>query len=283
MRLVALDFDGAFTDLRREFPVVREQFFSLMRARTKLSQRALRQHYCEQLAVVRAAPHIHGWRNNGHVIAAGTVDPYIELRTVCELILQVTGALATEAEREKELDSYFGKLNPEIVSHFKPRAATVLTKVEQLGWPAIIVTNSHTGSVKAKLAALDNGRGLFPGLMTNVYGHAGKYVPDVLCADVPRAYLRVRGFDRPMLVRRAKHFAVLDKHRREHGLAWSDVIGVGDIFENDLAMLFQLGGRVGLVDHHRVPHYEREFMWRHAPQTRLLRRDLSDTLRFITE
>ena len=81
--------------------------------------------------------------------------------------------------------------------------------------------------------------------------------------DALPASLQVPGLQRPILLRRANYFRVLNRIREEEKRSWSDMIVVGDIFELDLSVPISMGAHVGLMTSQFTPTYEREYLIAH--------------------
>jgi hypothetical protein len=159
---------------------------------------------------------------------------------------------------------------------FRAGAREVLAGLR--GAEVYVVTNSDTHAVQAKVARLDGGAGDVGWMTPRVFGYARKFEvddawpgPDGMPVE---AELVIPGLARPVLLRRHAYCAVLASLLASHGLQWSDLCVVGDIFELDLAMPLALGARVGLVANARTPGYELAFVEGH-PRARVIR-DLSE-------
>src|SRR4051812_30672216 len=95
-KLGIFDFDGNLTLLDEEFSVIRPQFLEMARARTGLSTPAFETLMAQLEARVMAQSHCYGRRYNGHIVTDPCVDPYVMLRTLCDLALEESGALTSE-------------------------------------------------------------------------------------------------------------------------------------------------------------------------------------------
>ena len=205
---------------------------------------------------VAADPQSYGWLFHGDIVAPATVDPYLRIMPVARMVFDHFGCFTDEGDRSRLLDGILYKYNyTKTLNVFRPGAAQVLGALE--GTATFVVTNSHTDHVRAKIASLG-----VDWLVERVHGRAKKYVIEHDFQEVPER-MSLPGLSRPVLLRRAHYFRVLDGLLRDARQDWSQLLVVGDIFELDLALPLQLGARVGLVLNRFTPAYERDYLASH--------------------
>jgi len=193
-----------------------------------------------------------GWsfELEGRAVCPASVDPYLRMSAVYRELCRQLGRAPDDAVSGRlYADNYARTLERPA---FRPDAAEVFEALR--GREVYVVTNSGTHHVQAKVRALGQ-----DWLVPRVHGNARKFVVDDAFDAVP-AELRLPGLGRPVLLRRRPYHDVLDGLRRAAGVAWSEVVVVGDIFELDLALPQALGARVVLVGGPHTPPWERAWM-----------------------
>lgn len=230
--------------------------------------------YADRVALTRRArrevaenPMHYGWRHNGLLTAAASVDPFVELRAVAEIVL---AGRFEESRMSRLLDRLFMDHGSRVSTPIRPEMIAALQTVQRLGHEVYIVTNSDAGVVQGKLRAFGangGGENRLQWLIERVRGRA--YKGHLLPAD-RQSELRLPGLSRPMYVGRDRYLETLDTVRHACGLPWSEVVVIGDIFELDLAMPFSLGATVGLLYNERTPSYELEFIRANRPRAQLI-------------
>lgn len=277
-RVVVADFDGHLTEIDAEVESFRAAYLADVAELLGLPSEAMSEVVQAAEARIVADPERFGWSYDGHIAAAACADPYVHLRATCDLIIEERAAIVDKTARAQFLDSLFTRHNPNIVSVFKKGAREFLLALQRDDIFACVATNSQTAPVQKKLRQLGGDDGLLDWLVERVYGSAKKYEVD-LTFDALDHGLVVPGLGRPVLLRRRAYYELIDRVRREQGCEWSDVFVAGDIFELDLATPLAAGANVVLVDHHRVPEYERAFVRSH-PRAYLVSHPL-ETLKII--
>ena len=271
MALLVLDFDGTMTDAEREGAPYREGYLDDLAILTGLTGEKVREMATRFEAVVAAEQGRFGWDFGGRIVAPAGVDPYLRVMPVARMILDEVGILTDRATRNRLLDGILYKYNyPKTHTAFRPGAYDLLSGFPA-GLEAYVVTNSHTTPVQGKIRRLAEEAGQ-PGaldwLVARVHGSAKKYIIDDDFTDVPEA-LSLPGLERPVLLRRRRYFEALEALRTRHGVAWSDVVVVGDIFELDLCLPLALGATVALMTGPFTPDHERNYLASH-PRGHLL-------------
>lgn len=258
-RLVVLDFDGTVTNVEEEGkPFTQAYMRDLIELCGAPSEEVIAAAQ-GVLAAVRDCPGQFGWSYDGKIVAPANVDPYLRIMPVAHQLLDIYGIMIGEREqRRRLLNGVLYRKNYEKTLDapcFKPEAREFFTSL-QLGedlkrFGVHVVTNSDTGTVQNKIAAL----GLeFCGLAEHVIGNAKKYVVE------GELSIAVPGLERPVYVSRPKYRSVLDQLMQRYDVMPNEVLVVGDIFELDLATPFKMGCGIALVTNAFTPEYEINFV-----------------------
>ncbi len=259
--LLVLDFDGTITDAELEGSPFRRGYLDDLAVLTGLSVDEVDALAAKFEAEVAADPQAFGWVYDGRIVAPATVDPYLRMMPVARKLFDHCGAFPDDGDRTRLCDGILYKYNyQKTLTAFRDHAAETLRGLT--GTTTYVVTNSHTEPVRNKLRELDGGTGTLDWLIERVHGRAKKYVVDA-SFDAVDAELNLPGLDRPVLLRRRLYHTVLSELLERHGLGWSDLTVVGDIFELDLALPIAMGARVGLVVNQFTPDYEKAYVGGH--------------------
>ncbi len=254
--LVILDFDGTFTDVEKEAGPFFAAYKADARARLGLDDIEEAWERCQ--ATVAADPAHYGWSYAGHVVAPGNADPYLRATVILNMILDERGLLSDPEERRKLLQRLYHANYPKADTVFRPDAKQVVEALLASRVPTVIVTNSETAAVEAKLDLLQPvGREHL-----RVCGDAKKYIVSELDEPDPRfdalpAQVTVEGLRRPVLVRRGHYYLQLRALWNELDVAPDKTLVVGDILELDLVLPGKLGSHVHLVLKDMTEAYER--------------------------
>jgi len=283
MTLLILDFDGTMTDAEAEGGPYRQGYLQDLAILTGKSDDEIKTMALEFEQEVTSDQGRFGWVFSGQIVAPACVDPYLRVMPVARMILDASGTLPNPELRERILDGILYKYNyQKTKTVFRPGAYNLLSQLSPGGdVEAYVVTNSHTIPVQNKIQQLaaegDNPHAL-DWLIARVFGSAKKYIIDESFDAVSQS-INLPGLTRPILLRRRRYFDVIDSLRRQHGVAWEDVVVIGDIFELDLCLPFALGAHVGLMCGDFTPQYERVFLENHQRGTTF--NDLFDVGRFL--
>ncbi|NOY24961.1 MAG: HAD family hydrolase [Oligoflexia bacterium] len=260
-RLLVLDFDGTMTDAEREGAPFRTGYLDDLSKLTGLDRAEIETQAQRHERQVAADPQRYGWIFGGHIVAPATVDPYLRMMPVARKILDDAGVFMAEPDRTRLLDDILYPYNYQKTANvFRKGAGDVLaTLSDTADLHTVIVTNSQTRAVQAKLRDLSGPQGRLDKLVDRVHGHAKKYVIDDAWTGVP-PHLDLPGLRRPVLLRRRLYHDVLKTLLDQQGLDWTDLVVIGDIFELDLSLPWALGARVGLLANDHTPAYERAFL-----------------------
>lgn len=261
-RLIILDFDGTFTDTEEEGKPFTEGCVKHISILTKLVVEEVRRRWAECAVRITADPASYPYTRNGHTVAPANVDPYLRMGAIVKMIFDELGIFAIDGDFTRVTDLLFSINYGQGKSVFKQGARKTLESLERK--QVYVVTNSDTDAVSGKMRALgrnpDRSCSL-AWLLPRVHGLARKFdiVPDF---DGPES-MTLTDLARPVLLRRAHYYKVLNDLREAHGVSWEDVIVVGDIFELDLCLPLALGAEVVLVPNENTPDYERAFVASH--------------------
>lgn len=257
--MIVFDFDGTATLAEEEaLPFVRAYREDLA-AFFHLSAEACDARVDALLSEIAASPERWPFRVGGRAVCPAAVDPYLRMSAIFDTLCDEHRALPDPADRARVSGGLLYRKNYELTLArpvFRPDAAEVFGSLR--GRPVWVVTNSGTGHVRAKVAALGQ-----DWLTGRVRGNARKFVVDDSFTAVPEA-MTLPGLDRPVLLRRRAYHDLLDDLRRAEGAEWRDVWVVGDIFELDLALPMALGAQVVLVDSAHTPPWERAWVRSHG-------------------
>ena len=274
MSLVILDFDGTFTDVERESAPFLEAFVADV---VDLLGDEDQSRWDRLHAEAMANRGKHGWRHHGVITAPAGADPYLTASCVAQLMFDDAGILKDEETRSAILQALYQKNYALSASAPRPEAVHVMQTLLASEHDVVVVTNSHTQTVKDKIAGLS-----IPGAeRLEVIGDAKKFVID----DAPRGEpfdsledLALPGLDeRKVAIKRGHYFDVLKRLWAERGQSAETTLICGDIFELDLALPLALGCRGHLVRSSMTPPYEVTYLEAHPLAT------VSDTLAGVLE
>lgn len=280
-RLLIIDFDGTLTDAEEEGGLFQRAYLEDLSILAGLRRDAVSEHASRFLAELDRNPQNYGWTYEGRIVAPATVDPYVRMRTVAQMLFDRERVFLDSLDRTRLLELLFRENYPKTRQAFRNGVRELLEAL--VGTNVYIVTNSDAEPVRAKLSELVANAGAshtIGWIVDRVYGNARKYLIDEALTEVP-AELEVPGLSRPVLLRRRRYFEVLDELRRRHGVEWSDVRIVGDTFELDGALPLALGATFGFLVNPRTPAYEQEFL-ASCPHAKILH-NLSEALPFLRE
>lgn len=261
--MIVFDFDGTLTDAEAEgAPFVRGYIEDIARLVGKApDDPTIATHAADVIAQIVADPSRHAFMWGGHAVAPASVDPYLRMALVADVIFDRHQAFMTPRDREPLLRSVLYRYNYEKTrSVFRPGARALLAGLS--GQRVHVVTNSGTAHVRGKISELDANTGDVAWLAEHVIGDAGKFIVEPEFAALP-ASLTIPGLERPILLRRRSYYDVLSRVLASEGSTFGDLTVVGDIFELDLAMPLAMGARVILMKNHATPPYEAAYVASH--------------------
>lgn len=254
IRGVVLDFDGTFTDVEAEgrpFVAAYRRFVD------DLAGRPLAELWAKEEAEVAAHPTRYGWLFDGKVVAPGNADPYIRTTTTAQRVFDALGMLKDGSHRYAIMQLLYKEAYAHTHAVFKPEAREVLDAITASGLPVFVVTNATPEVVKEKIDAL----GLKARDAVSIHGDAKKYVisglgaPDAVFDGLPET-VQVEGLERPVYVKRGKYYSALRSIWTQLGVAPSELLLAGDIWELDLSLPAALGFSVQLVSRPDTPPHE---------------------------
>lgn len=262
--LIILDFDGTMTDAESEGVPYRKGYLDDLSLICNIPVETIESWAEEFTKEVQANQQKFGWKFNGSIVAPASVDPYLRIMPVARMILDRANVLRELSVRDRILDRILYKYNYQKTNTcFRGGAAQFLSIFNE-NRNCYIVTNSHTKPVRQKVNQLsqENQSLGIAWLVDRVFGSAKKYIIDDSFEDLPKE-LRVKNLNRPILLRRANYFNVLNDIRKSEGRSWEDMIVVGDIFELDLCVPLAMGAHVGLMTSKFTPQYEMDYLNEH--------------------
>lgn len=254
--LVILDFDGTFTDVEKEagpfFAAYRED----IRERLEVQDLDALWERCRE--TLAKDPAHYGWSYEGKVVAPGNADPYLRATVILNMILDERELFSNVEERRQLLQELYHRNYPKADTVFRSDAKHVVEALLASGVPTVVVTNSETAAVQAKIDVLNpTGRERL-----RVCGDAKKYIVSELdeadeVFDGVAAEMKVEGLRRPILLRRGHYYTQLRSLWNELSATPERTLVVGDIFELDLALPAQLGASTHLVLKEMTEAFER--------------------------
>jgi hypothetical protein len=242
IKLVVLDYDGTFTDIRDGNPGFDALY--LRGLAELLAQADLRQDWERVKELVRRRSPEQAWTIGGHATAPATADPYSLASTAAVQLLDERGLPA----RRAALSEIYAQAYKDAPYAFRPDARSVLAKLRETV-PTCFVTNSDSGVVTQRLTER-----LFPAGLDNlgVMGNAQKFAivppgePDArfekIAPETQEAHL-----ERKILLGRGKYFDVLKQLWQLTGADAATTLVCGDVWELDLALPEALGAQVHLI------------------------------------
>ena len=259
-RLVILDFDGTFTDAYAEAVPFVEGF---KRDLFDLLGRDATDDWTRLESEVTAHPEKYGWMNGSHIAAPAGADPYLTSSCIAQNLFDELGMLKREAWRNEILQLLYQTNYALTTSVPRGDAREVLDELLDHDFKVVVVTNSRTDAVAAKIDTLD----LEKRAALDVYGDAKKFVIDDASRGEPfdgLEDLAVPGLDsRKVSIKRGHYYDLLRKLWDETGASPEQTLVCGDIFELDLALPLALGCRAHLVFHGNTPSYEVAYLREH--------------------
>jgi FMN phosphatase YigB (HAD superfamily) len=253
---IVLDFDGTFTRVDEEAAPFVEGFREDLNA--LIGERVDRE-WQEAWAHIARDPNSHGWQWGGQIVAPSHADPYIQATSIAQYIFDSRKIFLDLDRRGEALQALYANNYRKAHTIFRDEARSVVEALVATGIPVVVVTNSHTDAVSAKLDTLaPRGRERI-----EVIGDAKKYV---VCDPEPlddrfsslEDELYIDDLARPIYLRRGKYFEALSAIWARTGARPETTIVCGDIFELDLAMPNRLGVHIHLVARPSTAAYERQ-------------------------
>lgn len=249
LELVVLDFDGTFTRVDEEAAPFLEAYRAGLAA---LLGGPIDEAWERARRTIEADPDRFGWEYEGRIVAPSHADPYILATSIAQLLLREAGAASASTE------ALFREAYASAGTVFRDDAAAVVEAVLARAAHVVVVTNSHTEDVRAKIEKL----GARGAAALSIRGDAQKWRlvdparPDPRFDALP-SELRADGLARPIFVRRGRYFDALRAIWDETDTTPAGTLVCGDIFELDLALPSQLGARIHMVGREATPAYER--------------------------
>ena len=289
--MLVLDFDGTLTDAESEGVRFTEGFLRDLATLTGHSLERIEGLHERFHREILAEPTRRAWMLNGVAVAPATVDPYLFIKPIAEMILDELGVVMDERVRENLITHILCRDNYRLTkAHFRPGARELLNCLyeDRARINVAIVTDWDTMTVLAKIEtlALDYKSGYRKSFVDFwrdcIHGGARKYVVDDSknCENGPLTF-SVPGLDRPVFCGRPHYYGILSRLLKDRVLDWPDLTVVGDSLEMDLALPLSLGANVGIMRSDRTPPCELDFLAGHS--TAKVLEGIEDILPFYSE
>ena len=252
MKTVLFDFDGTVTNVWR----IGRAFFDiyLMKAADRLHMlpAMLEKLMFGNLDEITRNPGLYGWLVNGVIVASATSDPFLYYQAAMRMCLKHMQNVFPHSifvPKEDKVEAFMTEIyqaSYKLVSPpFRADAAWALKTIMAKN-RLVVVTNSSTSSVAARLAEL-----LGPDAANvELFGNAMKFIP-----DVDGQTMKVPGLERPIYIYRPKYVEVLEK------IGQVDIV-FGDIAELDIWPLQHLypNAKAVLISSPQTPDWEMRYL-----------------------
>jgi hypothetical protein len=276
IRLLIADFDGSMTDAWAEGRGFVAGYKVAIQILTGLDEGTFKALHDGFTAAMTADPHLYGVLNEDKIVTApAVVDPYLFMQTIARLIFDREGRFVNPIDRKNVIEYMFVSNYAKTSTVPRLGAPEFMRAASEHGFADFcIVTNARTRSVQKKLTHMG-----IDADTTSLYGDAQKFKIGPV-VDVPER-INILGENPNGHVRwvypgRIKYYELLNRLREYHGLQWSEVCIVGDIFELDLALPFFLGCQVVLLVNDHTPQYEIDWLYRNGEGRAHVFGDLND-------
>lgn len=254
MKLVLLDYDGTFTDIRDGARAFDATYLS--RLSEFLGLKDLRQEWQRGKQALQQSSPETAWMIGGHATAPVACDPYALASEVGERVLAQRTNLQSKI-RSEVLGEIFTLSYGSCQADFRPDARVVLGVLRNEA-TTYFVTNSSTKVVTEHIT-----KQLFPdGLgKLSVQGDARKFA---ICGTQPADkqfdslpdQRQVTGLKRPILIKRGAYFDTLKRLCSAVNARPDEVLVCGDVWELDLALPAELGMNVHMILRDNTYQYE---------------------------
>lgn len=260
-KVIVFDFDGTCTDAEEEgIPFVRAYLAALITLSG--GDRGIEKDFWRFHDVVVRNPTRYAWKFRGVSVAPSVVDPYLRCQAVAELIFDERQMFIKPEERQAIFSLLYGFCYEKTTVCFRQGALETLLTLHEKNLPVYVVTNSGTDRVRSKIIALGSqldGSNALEWLQGNIHGSARKNVLDERWTGLEKS-LVVPNLGWRVPLRRLNYWMILEQIRNQHGVSWTDMWVVGDIFALDLSVPFALGANVVLQANGFTLDCEKEFL-----------------------
>ncbi len=236
---IVCDHDGTFTDAEREFDTYRDVYLhGLSKKLGSIPLTELDQYFNDAACIIESNPQEFTWKIDGTIIAPGTADHVLFVRTCAEITLEnltKNGKMNMLPHREtwsSLLSELYWESYPRAGTSYKDGAKNILIDLHSTG-RFTFITNSDTTAVRQKLNLLLKGSGIDPSALS-VIGNAKKWSIDLSWNEC-EATMQPEHFPHAIQLRRKEYANALRSLHTSIGVV------AGDIFEMDLAMPSSLG------------------------------------------
>lgn len=250
IRCVVLDFDGTLTDKERESEPFLDRYQAHLARTLGTTVSGLGPLWEQAARTIRAFPERHGYEWEGRITAPAHGDPYLMARAITLQILRSLPHFPCPNGETALLDTLFEGSYDRNRAVFREDAATFLLRLLN-DFPVCIATNTSASMVRRKLGGLGAVYATVP-----VYDGTRKYALEDGWEEVPES-VRLTGFQRPVYLRRRDYNRVLERIRTEQGIAWQEMLVIGDVYELDLSLPHARQSRIGLLPWAHTPAHEK--------------------------
>lgn len=237
--MIVGDHDGTFTDAEKEFATYKEVFLQgLSKKLGSIPLLELDQLFDEAARTVETNPQEFTWSIDNTIIAPGTADHVLFVRTCAERTLEQlsqNGAAVFTPPRgtwNSLLSELYWESYPRAGTYYKDGAKNILLDLHNTG-RFTFITNSDPDAVRKKLNILLKDSGVDSHAIS-VVGNAKKWAIDVSWEELEET-MQPSHFPHAVQLRRKEYAMTLRSLPSPIGLV------AGDIFEMDLAMPSKMG------------------------------------------
>ena len=245
--LFIFDFDGTLTDSDVEQPTFLEFCAAELAVETRLWVHDISTIMDSTLSEMIEHPENYPWIFAGQAVSSAIGDPYLRFIWQASGVLDVANCYKDQDRRDRFLHLLLTSHAPRIRT-FRDGAKKLLSRCSK----CCVVSNCSQSVIVENLVNL-----FWSSPSPKVVGSANKHHIDPKFTLVPES-LQINGFPRPVLLRRAEYYRILDEIRTAQDYEWSRTTVVGNDFEQDLALPAHLGANIILVKNALTPRWEIE-------------------------
>lgn len=262
VKYIIWDNDGTLTDAEKEIEEFHRRCKLVLANFLKESFGIIRCLWNTYEGEVFSDPLAYPLIFNGNIVGPAT-EPYTKSSRVIRKILDHYNRFQDEAEMTRFIDKgIYGVIYAEVPAVFRPHVRQVFLSMEKK--KSCIISNTLTDFLEARIQKFGTteSRKVFKwvrNILPSVYGNARKLEIDD-SFDAVKKELWVPGLHRPMLLRRPAYYNLLTMLLQEKKLKPYEVMVIGDVFEQDLALPWAMGFQIGLFVTDYTPQYERDYV-----------------------
>jgi FMN phosphatase YigB (HAD superfamily) len=245
---IILDFDGTLTDTEKESIPAINKWHELFCEKTSININYHKEQIEKNINEI-ILDKKSGWIKNGKIIAPGAADPFVLVTTAYQKIIQkyINEEKYPLAKNQADIDTLLYELFTKSYTFsdtvFREGAKEFLNELYSK-YDIVIVTNSKTDSVRAKLNQLND-------YIIPIIGNAKKYDIDNIMLNIQES-INLENFPRPIFLRRLNYYNILSEFNPKTTTV------IGDIYELDLALPEYLKFNTIQIETSTTPKYEIE-------------------------